>query len=160
MKEPYKKVIEFYKNSSPKQHQYFLNLISDQMTFFNQETSEQFDIDDECQVDFNGIFHQINLKGSYDSTFAKDPSIEALIDSERKSIGYAESDANSDEDILARLISKYCEWDGAFIYRLARECFTECNHHTFNKAFKKLWEKEILKTDHINKKDKDESNNK
>lgn len=160
MNEPYKKVIEFYKNSSPKQHQYFLNLISDQLTFFNYETSEQFDIDDECQIDFNGIFHQINLKGSYDSTFVKDPSIEALIDYERQSVGYAESDANSDEDILAKLISKYCEWNGAFIYRLARECFTECNHHTFNKAFKKLWEKEILKTDHINKKDKDESNNK
>lgn len=160
MKEPYKKVIEFYKNSSPKQHQYFLNLISDQMTFFNQETSEQFDIDDECQIDFNGIFHQINLKGSYDSTFVKDPSIEALIDYERQSIGYAESDANSDEDLLARLISKHFEWDGAFIYRLARECFAECNHHTFNKAFKKLWEKEILKTDHINKKDKNENDNK
>lgn len=160
MQEPYKKVIEFYKNSSPKQHQYFLNLISDQLKFFNYETSEQFDIDNECQIDFNGIFHQINLKGSYDSTFAKDPSIQALIDSGRQSIGYTESDANSDEDILAKLISKHSEWNGAFIYRLARECFTECNHHTFNKAFKKLWEKEILKTDHINKKDKDESNNK
>ena len=160
MKQPYKKVIEFYKDSSPKQHQYFLNLISDQMTYFNQETREEYELDPECFTDFNGIFHQLNLKGSYDSTFVKDPSIEALIDYERQSVGYAESDANSDEDFLARLICKHFEWDGAFIFKLAEKCFTECNHHTFNKAFKELWEKEILKTDNINKKDKDESNNK
>lgn len=155
MKEPYKKVIEFYKNSSPKQHQYFLGLISDQMTFFNQETREEYELDPEFFTDFNGIFHQLNLKTQGGYTNKKDLSLLSLIDKERQSTPTLEP-----HELLASIISRFCRWDGAFIYKLAEECFRDCNHHTFNKAFKKLWEKEILKTDHINKKKKDESNNK
>jgi len=158
MNEPYKKVIEFYKNSSPKQHQYFLNLISDQMTFFNQETREEYELDPEFFTDFNGIFHQLNLKtieGYRNIAIQRELSLLSLIDKERQSTPTLEP-----HELLASIISRFCRWDGAFIYKLAEECFTECNHHTFNKAFKKLWEKEILKTDHINKKDKNENDNK
>jgi hypothetical protein len=155
MKEPYKKVIEFYKNSSPKQHQYFLNLISDKITFFNQETKEQYELDQEFFIDFNGIFHQLNLKMLEANGNKKELSLLSLIDKQRQSTPTLEP-----HELLASIISKYCRWDGAFIYKLARECFTECNHHTFNKAFDKLWEKEILRTDHINKKDKNENDNK
>lgn len=158
MQEPYKKVIEFYKNSSPKQHQYFLNLISDQMTFFNQETREEYELDPEFFTDFNGIFHQLNLRtqeGYRNIAVQRELSLLSLIDEERQS-----TPTLAPHELLASIISRFCRWDGAFIYKLAEECFRDCNHHTFNKAFKKLWEKEILRTDHINKKDKDENNNK
>ena len=38
MKTQYKEVIDFYNNSTPAQHQYFLQLISDNITLFNAET--------------------------------------------------------------------------------------------------------------------------
>jgi len=62
MKTQYKDVIDFYNNSTPKQHQYFLELISDNITLFNDETSECFEIDKEYSINFNGTKHQINIK--------------------------------------------------------------------------------------------------
>jgi hypothetical protein len=59
---PYKQVIEFYNNSTPKQHQYFLELISDNITLFNAETKECFEFDEEYSINFNGTKHQINIK--------------------------------------------------------------------------------------------------
>jgi len=62
MKAPYKKVIDFYNKTTPEQHQFFLNLISDKITFFNTDTKEEFTIDEEWSISFNGIYHQINIK--------------------------------------------------------------------------------------------------
>jgi hypothetical protein len=62
MKTRYKEVIDFYNNSTPKQHQYFLELISDKITLFNAETKECFKFDEEYIISFNGTQHQINIK--------------------------------------------------------------------------------------------------
>tara|TARA_R100000951_G_C2513290_1_gene141112 strand:- start:42 stop:230 length:189 start_codon:yes stop_codon:yes gene_type:complete len=62
MKAPYKKVIDFYNKTTPEQHQFFLQLMSDKITFFNMEKREEFEIDKEWDITFNGIFHQINIK--------------------------------------------------------------------------------------------------
>ncbi len=62
MTKEFEQVLTFYKNSTPEQHQMFLNLISDKMTFFNSDTSESFEIDEDFFVNFNGPFHQINIK--------------------------------------------------------------------------------------------------
>tara|TARA_R110001632_G_scaffold183324_6_gene303421 strand:- start:950 stop:1138 length:189 start_codon:yes stop_codon:yes gene_type:complete len=62
MKAPYQKVIDFYNNTSPKQHQFFLQLISNNITFFNTGSKESFKIDEEYLIDFNGICHQVNIK--------------------------------------------------------------------------------------------------
>tara|TARA_Y100000385_G_scaffold23199_1_gene22427 strand:- start:2344 stop:2532 length:189 start_codon:yes stop_codon:yes gene_type:complete len=62
MSKEFEQVLEFYKNSTPRQHQMFLDLISDKMTFFNIYTKECFDVDEEYVINFNGIFHQINIK--------------------------------------------------------------------------------------------------
>ena len=58
----FQQVIDFYRTTTPEQHQQFLSLIGDKLTFFNTETKECFDMDDEYFTDFNGIFHQLNIK--------------------------------------------------------------------------------------------------
>ena len=55
----FQQVIDFYRNTTPKQKQIFLNLISDTLTFFDGETS--YKVDDEFLTNFNGIYHQINI---------------------------------------------------------------------------------------------------
>ena len=55
----FQKVMDFYRNTTPKQKQIFLNLISDKLTFFDGETS--YNIDTEFITNFNGIYHQINI---------------------------------------------------------------------------------------------------
>ena len=55
-------VMEFYRNSTPKQHQYFLNLISDKLVFFNPKKSEEYEVDNDHFISFNGVYHQINIK--------------------------------------------------------------------------------------------------
>ena len=55
----FKQVIDFYRDTTPKQKQIFLNLISDTLTFFDGETS--YNIDTEFITNFNGIYHQINI---------------------------------------------------------------------------------------------------
>lgn len=62
MKTQYKEVIDFYNNSTPKQHQYFLQLISDKITLFNAETEACYEFDEEYIISFNGTQHQINIK--------------------------------------------------------------------------------------------------
>ena len=57
-----KQVIDFYNNSTPKQHQYFLQLISDNITLFNAETGTCYEFDEEYIISFNGTQHQINIK--------------------------------------------------------------------------------------------------
>jgi ClpP class serine protease len=55
----FKQVMDFYRNTTPKQKQIFLNLISDKLTFFDGETS--YNTDTEFITNFNGIYHQINI---------------------------------------------------------------------------------------------------
>ena len=56
----FQQVMNFYRNTTPKQKQMFLNLISDTLTFFDGETS--YNVDVEYTINFNGIYHQINIK--------------------------------------------------------------------------------------------------
>ena len=58
----FEKVLNFYKTTSAKQHQMFLRLISDKLTFFDSEKSESFEVDEEYDISFNGVYHQINIK--------------------------------------------------------------------------------------------------
>jgi len=55
----FQQVMDFYRDTTPKQKQIFLNLISDTLTFFDGETS--YTIDTEFITNFNGIYHQINI---------------------------------------------------------------------------------------------------
>jgi len=55
----FQKVMDFYRDTTPKQKQIFLNLISDTLTFFDGETS--YNVDKEFITNFNGIYHQINI---------------------------------------------------------------------------------------------------
>ena len=58
--EDFQKAMDFYRNSSPKQKQHFLNLISDTLIFFDGDS--EYKVDEECGVNFNGIYHQVNIK--------------------------------------------------------------------------------------------------
>jgi len=58
----FEQVINFYLNTTPVQHQMFLRLILDKISVFNVETSESLETDEESDVTFNGIFHQINVR--------------------------------------------------------------------------------------------------
>ncbi len=58
--EQFEEVMNFYRNSTPEQHQTFLALISDRLTFFNGK--DCYDADPEYSPVFNGIFHQIQIK--------------------------------------------------------------------------------------------------
>ena len=51
--------MDYYRDTTPKQKQIFLNLISDTLTFFDGETS--YKVDNEVFTNFNGIYHQINI---------------------------------------------------------------------------------------------------
>ncbi len=62
MRTKYQKVIDFYNETSPNQHQYFLQLISQNIMLFNVETKECFEFDEEYSINFNGTKHQINIK--------------------------------------------------------------------------------------------------
>tara|TARA_R100001460_G_scaffold53725_1_gene92852 strand:- start:20 stop:208 length:189 start_codon:yes stop_codon:yes gene_type:complete len=62
MRAKYQKVIDFYNETSPNQHQYFLQLISNNITFFNTESKECYEVDEEWSINFNGTQHQINIK--------------------------------------------------------------------------------------------------
>ena len=57
--EDFQKAMDFYRNSSPKQKQHFLNLISDTLIFFDGDS--EYNVDEQCGVHFNGIYHQINI---------------------------------------------------------------------------------------------------
>ncbi len=57
--EDFQKAMDFYRNSTPQQKQHFLHLISDTLTFFDGETG--YEVDQECGINFNGIYHQINI---------------------------------------------------------------------------------------------------
>ena len=56
----FQQVMNFYRDTTPKQKQIFLNLISDTLTFFDGKTS--YNVDTEFITNFNGIYHQINIK--------------------------------------------------------------------------------------------------
>ena len=62
MSKEFEHVLQFYKTSTPEQHQMFLGLIADNLTFFNIDSSESFEVDEEFAIGFNGMFHQINIK--------------------------------------------------------------------------------------------------
>ena len=55
----FQQVIDFYRDTTPKQKQIFLNLISDTLTFFDGKNS--YNVDTEYNINFNGIYHQINI---------------------------------------------------------------------------------------------------
>ena len=55
----FQKVMDFYRDTTPKQKQIFLNLISNELMFFDGETS--YNVDTEFITNFNGIYHQINI---------------------------------------------------------------------------------------------------
>jgi hypothetical protein len=55
----FQQVMDFYRDTTPKQKQIFLNLISDTLTFFDGQTS--YNVDSEFITNFNGIYHQINI---------------------------------------------------------------------------------------------------
>jgi len=60
----------------------------------------------------------------------------------------------SDVDVLADLIVKHSGGNGAFTYRLANQSFKLCSHNSLSKSLERLWKREMLKTDYINKKNK------
>ena len=60
--EEFKKVMEFYLDSTPKQKLMFIDLISDKLTFFDTTDNICYDIDEEAGANMNGIFYQINIK--------------------------------------------------------------------------------------------------
>ena len=62
LKEEYQDVVDFFINTTPYQHMFFVELIKERLTFFNAETKECFDIDEEYQMNFNGPFLQIPIK--------------------------------------------------------------------------------------------------
>ena len=62
LKEEYQDVVDFFINTTPYQHMFFLDLIKDRLTFFNAETKECSDVDEEYQMNFNGPFLQIPIK--------------------------------------------------------------------------------------------------
>ena len=62
LKEEYQDVINFYINTTPYQHLFFLDLIKDNLTFFSPNHKEVFTIDEEYTMNFNGQFIQINIK--------------------------------------------------------------------------------------------------
>jgi len=62
LKKEYQDVVDFYINTTPYQHMFFLDLIKDRLTFFDAKKSECFDMDEEYQMNFNGPFLQIPIK--------------------------------------------------------------------------------------------------
>tara|TARA_R110000803_G_scaffold92531_1_gene160032 strand:+ start:1033 stop:1287 length:255 start_codon:yes stop_codon:yes gene_type:complete len=62
LKDKYQEVIDFYINSTPYQHLFFLDLIKDRLTFFNVNDHETFEVDEEHTTCFNGMFIQIPIK--------------------------------------------------------------------------------------------------
>ena len=61
---------------------------------------------------------------------------------------------NTEVDILANLIVKHSGGNGAFTYKLANQSFKLCEHNSLSKSLERLWKREMLKTDYINKKEK------
>tara|TARA_R110000796_G_scaffold31780_1_gene83912 strand:+ start:997 stop:1251 length:255 start_codon:yes stop_codon:yes gene_type:complete len=62
LKDKYQEVIDFYINSTPYQHLFFLDLIKDRLTFYNIEDHEMLEVDEEHTTCFNGMFIQIPIK--------------------------------------------------------------------------------------------------
>ena len=53
-------VLKFYKETTFEQHNDFLNIIYDKLTFFDGKTI--YEVDDDYIIGMNGAFHQINIK--------------------------------------------------------------------------------------------------
>jgi len=62
LKEEYQDVVDFYINTTPYQHMFFLDLIKDNLTFFSDQHKEVFTVDEEYTMNFNGPFLQIPIK--------------------------------------------------------------------------------------------------
>jgi len=62
LKQEYQDVIDFFVNTTPYQHMFFIDLIKERLTFFNADKSECFDVDEEYTFNFNGPFIQIPIK--------------------------------------------------------------------------------------------------
>ena len=57
--EKFQQVMDFYRKSTPEQKQHFLSLISDTLLFF--DGTDEYKVDKEFFIDFNGIYHQVNI---------------------------------------------------------------------------------------------------
>ena len=55
-------VMQFYRNTTPKQKLMFIDLISDKLSFYDDKGNKCFDVDEEYSTNFNGTFYQINIK--------------------------------------------------------------------------------------------------
>ena len=55
-------VMKFYKETTFEQHNAFLNIIYDKLTFFDAENGKSYEVDEEYIIGMNGAFHQINIK--------------------------------------------------------------------------------------------------
>ena len=55
----FQQVMDFYRDTTPKQKQIFLNLISNELMFFDGKNT--YEIDKEFFTNFNGTYHQINI---------------------------------------------------------------------------------------------------
>ena len=62
LKVEYQDVVDFFVNTTPYQHMFFLDLIKDRLTFFSPIHKECFNVDEEYTMNFNGPFIQINIK--------------------------------------------------------------------------------------------------
>ena len=54
-------VLKFYKETTFEQHNAFLNIIYDKLTFFDAENGKSYEVDEEYIIGMNGAFHQINI---------------------------------------------------------------------------------------------------
>ena len=62
MKATHKKVLDFYQNSSPKQKAYLIELIKDQLIFFDAKRKNLYECDKDYLISLNGVKIQINIK--------------------------------------------------------------------------------------------------
>ena len=62
LKKEYQDVVDFYINTTPYQHLFFLDLIKQNLSFFSEKHSESFTVDEDYHILFNGPYIQLNIK--------------------------------------------------------------------------------------------------
>ena len=62
LKKEYQDVVDFYINTTPYQHMFFLDLIKENLSFFSEKHQECFSVDEEYPLGFNGPYVQVNIK--------------------------------------------------------------------------------------------------
>ena len=69
-------------------------------------------------------------------------SLKALLEQE-KLTSFVKGYKATDAEMLGILVSCHGEWDGNFIFEVAKYAFEDSNFHTFNTKFEALWEAEL-----------------